>query len=311
MARFRRPGTLCKLFFAATVFRIASSLVCDTTEASPGFGSRIADLLSVCAYARIKGQDALHELSHVVNITCSTSGGGCRANDLFVMPPGCAFKPSGEGVVGAGSNCSEEINLASRNLCNANFAPPDILDLLAQSGHDINQTIVDDVVRRVFLELGIAPSLAIGDLSELGQTSCVHVRQNSAAYSNHSWRILRQRALIYSSFLIGRNETTFYVFGDPEQGPEVRTMEQDLIKLGGYILDRSPEAASRDLLSNSERTAIDFFRLSRCKRILQMSRHSPFSLAAAAVGAAELVHFSDERNWLLDRWSSVVRLMYV
>ena len=54
---------------------------------------------------------------------------------------------------------------------------------------------------------------------------------------------------------------------------------------------------------------VDFFALSRCMRIIQMTKYSTYSLAAAMVGDIPLVNLYEGRDGVgnrLDIWKSVL-----
>ena len=119
------------------------------------------------------------------------------------------------------------------------------------------------------------------------------------------WQLLRQRALLYCTELVRQNDDLFFVVGDEREA--VLSFEADLMSRGGYLIDVQVNV-TREYPRHAH-AVVDFFRLTRCKRILQIAKYSSFSSTAAIVGGGELVNFMG-RNGLLDRWVPLLHLSY-
>ena len=214
--------------------------------------------------------------------------------------------------------CDETINLRDINLQFANFAPPKILERLhishpetGPSARNVSIRDVQQVADQVFGELDIDATLRHTVPGNLREATCVHLRrtdkimQGPVETSEDEWRLLRRRALLYCAELIRQKDDLFFVVGDERDA--VLAFEADLLSRGGSLVDVQANI-TRDYPRHAH-AVVDLFRLSRCKRVLQVARYSSFSSTAAIIGGGELVNFMGQ-NWLLDRWVPLLHLSY-
>ena len=104
---------------------------------------------------------------------------------------------------------------------------------------------------------------------------------------------------------IANGEPMFICSDDPEYR---KSLLEHIRAKGGDAVVSSPPAAHSHLTGYE--ALVDFFALSVCARIIQMTKYSTFSLAAALVGDRELVNFyrdDSKAGHRLDIWKSVLR----
>ena len=87
----------------------------------------------------------------------------------------------------------------------------------------------------------------------------------------------------------------------------MHSIVQDLKARGGDVALSAPVAEYSDM--EGYEALVDFFALSRCKKIVQMTKYSTFSMAAAMIGNVPLLNFfnpSKEMGSRVDVWRSAI-----
>lgn len=143
----------------------------------------------------------------------------------------------------------------------------------------------------------------------------VHVRltdkvvadENETEMTKDTWRSIEAAGMCYIDRCIEKNEGFFVCSDDPEyRGRLVKEIRQR----GGDVIDIDYQKAPTGLRGCE--AIVDFFALTRCARILKMTKYSTFSIAAAIAGNKQLIHLADAagkgRN-RLDIWRSTLDVL--
>lgn len=122
--------------------------------------------------------------------------------------------------------------------------------------------------------------------------------------SEATWNGIEARSMEYIQTCIARGEKFFICSDDMEYRDEV---VQRIKALGGDIVcaDIRPEHSQ----ISGYAALVDFFCLARCSEIIQMTKYSTYSIAAALVGDVPLVNFYQNDHGIgnrLDIWRSVL-----
>jgi hypothetical protein len=161
---------------------------------------------------------------------------------------------------------------------------------------------------------GTAPSPQIWQAAPPGIDTCVgvHVRlgdklvpkETAVDMSEITWRDLERKALAYLDVCIADRRPLFVCSDDPGY---LAALTGHLRSKGAAVVAAPPAQAPSSMPGS--RALVDFFALSRCRTIVQMTKYSTFSLAAALIGGAPLVNFYGEGagpGHRLDIWRSAL-----
>ncbi|MGI9658784.1 MAG: hypothetical protein ACR2OD_07740 [Gaiellaceae bacterium] len=278
-----------------------------------GFGDRLLDLWAAAAIAR------LHEPAAPMSV-CWHPGldylgfTGTYASKLFSMercefakrPPSDA-RPVAEGFSDVALNDEGIASLASgaRQVIlrgGANWGtncPEQLHDDASFYGLDSSVTLDEIVASYREQARRMAPSASIERAipEDIGQRVGVHVRlwdklvdeENSFEMSSETWRAIELSASLYIERCIDRGEPLFVCSDDIQYRDalvaDIRAKGGDAAVVTARPRLRRPEGF--DALA-------DFFALSRCARVVQMTKYSTFSIAAALVGGLPLVNFFED-----------------
>lgn len=156
------------------------------------------------------------------------------------------------------------------------------------------------------------PELLYSAPLDIGQRIGVHIRRSdktvnyetSTDMSPHTWKIIEQYALEYLEHCVSMKIPLHICSED-------MTYRDDLIS---YLRAKGGDVTSLDCQLHSggmtgAPAMIDFFALSRCSQIVQMTKYSTFSLAASLVGRVRLINFFDNQSGTgsrLDLWKNTL-----
>jgi hypothetical protein len=158
------------------------------------------------------------------------------------------------------------------------------------------------------------PDQAIRAAAPEGIDGCVgvHVRlgdklvphETAVDMSESTWRDLERQTLAYLDTCIAHRRPVFVSSDDLTY----RAALIDYLRAkGGIVVMPDPDRAPRQFAGGS--ALVDFFALSRCSPIVQMTKYSTFSVAAALVGNVSLVNFFHRTPGVghrLDIWRSAL-----
>lgn len=109
--------------------------------------------------------------------------------------------------------------------------------------------------------------------------------------SETTWRELESQALAYVEGCIAWRRPIFVCADDTAYRAR---LVAHLQSRGGLVLASDPERAPAGMAGAS--ALMDFFALARCSVIVQMTKYSTYSLAAALAGRVPLVNFFQDRG---------------
>jgi hypothetical protein len=119
-----------------------------------------------------------------------------------------------------------------------------------------------------------------------------------------TWQGIEQKGMDYIDRCVANREPLFLCSDDASY------KDKFLMRIrskGGDIVAASPPPPYRHLPGYE--ALVDFFALSRSSRIIQMTKYSTYSLAAAMVGGIPLINFYAEKSdagHRLDIWRSAL-----
>jgi hypothetical protein len=129
-------------------------------------------------------------------------------------------------------------------------------------------------------------------------------RETAVDMAEPTWRDLERQTLAYLDTCIAQRRPIFLCSDDLVY----RTALIDHLRARGAVVVTSDPALAPGELAGSAALA-DFFALCRCTLIVQMTKYSTFSLAAALAGRIPLVNFFQDKTGVghrLDIWRSVL-----
>ena len=157
-----------------------------------------------------------------------------------------------------------------------------------------------------------APSILSAIPNHIEGCIGLHVRLGDKLVTNETaidmeeatWRGLEGRTLAYLEGCIAWRRPIFVCSDDAAYRARLIAHLQ---ARGGMVVLPDPEQAPRGLVGAP--ALADFFALARCSAIVQMTKYSTFSLAAALAGRVPLVNFFQDhtgRGHRLDIWRSAL-----
>ncbi len=135
--------------------------------------------------------------------------------------------------------------------------------------------------------------------NDVSQRVGIHVRlsdklvesETPITMSKEIWQTIEQHAMDHIQELIGGNVPLLICSDDTSYKEKLlRTVSE----LGGSALSPQYSPSGTDFLGYD--TLVDFFALSRCRSIVQMTKYSTFSIAAAIAGGIPLLNFDRDEN---------------
>lgn len=129
-------------------------------------------------------------------------------------------------------------------------------------------------------------------------------KDNRYEMSTDTWHSIEARGLRYIQQCIDMGEPLFICSDDPEYSA---SLVADIRVRGGDVAIAHPVKAHRQEFGYD--ALVDFCALSRCKRIVQMTKYSTFSIAASIVGNIPIVNLYIDDKGVgtgLDIWRSVL-----
>ena len=170
---------------------------------------------------------------------------------------------------------------------------------------------VIDTYRAVAASTKPAPSILSSAPCDIETRIGIHIRlsdkyvinETSTDMSPETWRRIENSTIAYLECCIDNNKPLFVCSDDPAYKQALITY---LRSKGGDVMvtENNPENILGSL------ALVEFFALSRCVKIVQMTKYSTFSLAAALVRGAPLVNFYKDITGVghrLDIWRGSLR----
>ncbi len=172
---------------------------------------------------------------------------------------------------------------------------------------------VVDIYRGVAASTAPLPSIVSAAPEDIETRVGIHIRlgdklvmnETSTDMSLLTWRSIERDAVAYMEQCIDRGEPLFVCSDDPVYKA---ALIDHLRSKGGDVVTVATDLDPHKVPGNP--ALVDFFALSRCTRIVQMTKYSTFSLAAALVGDVPLVNFYRDESGVghrLDIWRSALR----
>ncbi len=298
-------------------------------ECRSGFGDRLLDLWAAVTIARLHDPRAAVEIRWDEGLTFAGFV-GIYATELFALggcswvessPPGAEpvtklFGPANlnERTVVPLANGARQIVLRSGKHW-ANTHPDRLREDLACYGLDPALPLqrIGEAYRGVARSTAPDPRIEPAIPGDVARRVGVHVRlqdklvveENAFEMDEATWQAIERDGRVEIERCIDRGEPLFVCSDDLDyRGALVERIRSR----GGDVAVASAEAAPGAELPGYD-ALVDFFALSRCARILQLTKFSTFSIAAALVGDAPLVNFyrgGGGAGHLLDLWRSVL-----
>ena len=306
----------------------ASAFFFHDLQCRSGLGDRLLDVWAAKTIARLHSPDRVlavhwHDGRRFASFVgdYSTQGfsvAGCTFADS--APPGALALPdvfshtalNDRGLVCLASDVWQVILRTGMIWGNS---PPDRLHA-DRTFYSLDPSLSLDVVIATYRDVAshTAPALAIEAALPPGIDGCVgvHLRlgdklvaqETAVDMSEPTWRALEQRTLAYLDTCLARGERFFLCSDDPGYKA---ALAHHLRARGALVITSDPARAPRALLGSA--ALVDFFALSRCASIVQMTKYSTFSLAAALASGVPLVnlfHDTTGSGHRLDTWRSAL-----
>ena len=153
--------------------------------------------------------------------------------------------------------------------------------------------IPSDIASRIGIHARLTDKILPDDKSEL-----------TFEMSASTWRSIEARGMRYISHAIEQGERFFICSDDLEY--RAALMER-IRAMGGDVV--CADLPDQHMERAGYPAVVDFFSLTRCARIVQMTKYSTYSIAAAICGGLPLVNFFDNESGVgnrLDIWRSVL-----
>jgi len=171
--------------------------------------------------------------------------------------------------------------------------------------------------RRIASATRPAPEVARLIPADIGQRVGIHVRLSDKLVSEDEerftmsvdrWKAIEAAALAHIDRAVAAGEKLFVCSEDfayrAELVDRIRGMGGDVI-----VCDLPPASENREGFG----AFVDFFALARCRRIVQMTRYSHFSLMPAIIGGCEIVNFDPlgkKEESYMARWSDIADIRF-
>ena len=194
-----------------------------------------------------------------------------------------------------------------------NTTPQRIHDDLAAYQLDPETSLQDivDTYRQVAASTTPDPRLSADLPADIDHRVGIHIRlgdklvdfENDFDMSLPTWEAIQQDTHAHVEQCIAAGEPLFVCSDDLEYRDN---LVQEIAAKGGDVVVANPSSEHKHLTGYE--ATVDFFALSRCKRVVQMTKYSTFSMAAALVGKKPLVNFYRDTTGVghrLDAWRSV------
>lgn len=161
---------------------------------------------------------------------------------------------------------------------------------------DVERSIPTDIDQRVGIHIRLSDKLV--SEGEQGHTMSVD-----------RWKAIETAALAHIDRAVAEGEKLFVCSEDFAY----RDGLVDRIRgMGGDVIVSDPPPATEQRKGFG--AFVDFFALARCRRIVQMTRYSNFSLMPAIIGGCEIVNFDplgEMEESFMARWSDVANIRWV
>lgn len=293
-----------------------------------GFGDRLLDLWAAITVSLLKSPDREvavrwskgHKFQAFVGeySTDLFSVGGCK----FVRRVPLGGKPIAKkfshtalndfGIRPLPNDCEQIVLRNGMNF--GNNCPDRIYENMAFYGLG-SQISHMDVVRKFGLVANsTTPSFKIvaGIPHDIRDRVGVHIRLTDKLVSNEeefsmsseTWQKIESRRLEYL-YRCAADGVPLFVSSDDKE--YMRSIVQDLRAHGADVALSTPVAKYAGAAGYG--ALVDFFALSRCKKIVQMTKYSTFSMTAAMIGNVPLLNFFSTRNETgsrVDIWRSAI-----
>ena len=151
-----------------------------------------------------------------------------------------------------------------------------------------------EAFRRVAAATSPAPAIAAKLPADLGDRIGIHIRLSDKIVSEEGphemslqrWKRIEAAGLAYIDRSLAAGERFFVCSEDSAYRNRLLRHIRDR---GGDAIVCAPSSGA-DTPKGFD-ALVDFFALARCRRVVQMTRYSNFSIAAAIIGNVELVNF--------------------
>ena len=126
--------------------------------------------------------------------------------------------------------------------------------------------------------------------------------------TRETWRSIEMKSVLYLDRCIARGESLYICSDDPRYK---QAFIEDLRNRQADVMELERKNADQELIGLDD--LVEFFTLSKCKYIMQMTKYSAYSMAAAMVGDIPLLNVyrgeGGEAGHLLDMWKDSLTLM--
>ncbi|MEM9408521.1 MAG: hypothetical protein AAGA81_20990 [Acidobacteriota bacterium] len=300
-----------------------------------GFGDRITDVWAAVTLARLHAADARVDIYWHPDGNQYPGFTGIYDIDLFSIR-GCqlvADVPRRSWSYGEGDwdfsdshridHCLIQLPSGARQIVLrsgrewGNSCPDRLLTELPHYELDPQLTLEEivETYRGVAADTVPSPDVVEGIPADIASRVGVHVRltdkvlpddQSEVAFemSIATWKSIEASGLRYLEQAVERGEKFFICSDDLAYRDELIERVQ---ALGGDAVCASVPAQHGDRAGYP--ALVDFFGLTRCARVVQMTKYSTFSIAAALSGELALRNFFDDKDGVgnrLDIWRSVL-----
>ena len=298
-------------------------------QSCSGFGDRIMDVWAAATVVNLHRPDC--------NLVIHWSDGltyqgfvGTYATKLFTVE-GCEFVTtpshgaipmvkkfshaklnSGRGIVPLSSGMQQIILRSGMNW--GNTSPDQLYNDLDFYGLSASITLehLIKTYRDIARSTKPASSVVKGIPGDIKNRVGIHVRLMDKIVSDEhpfdmnerTWQRIERKGYIHIRDCISRGESLFLCADDQLYK---KKLARYIRTNGGDVVEASMPHRYRHVPGYE--SLVDFFALARCTRIIQMTKYSAYSIAAAMVGSTSLVNFYQADNDIghqLDIWKSAL-----
>lgn len=300
-------------------------------QARSGFGDRIVDLWAAITIARLRQPNAKIQFTWDQEGINFANYRSSYNSHLFTIP-GCEFiQNPPEDIELPGS---KKFNSGYKEQCCIKRLSNTVQIILRHGSHwgnshpkqiyqdrryyDLDPLLtVDDVVdcyRRVAASTRLNTQLNLPLGTDLAKHVGVHIRLNDKLVakeknydmSTQTWSIIEARAKQHIEHCIETQQPLFICSDDQRYKAQ---LVKEIIARGGDVLVNQDDTHS---LSHDYTALQDFFSLVECKRIIQMTKYSTFSIAAALISGKPFMNFYPNKANIRNRiyqWQDALPLL--
>lgn len=299
---------LCKAF---QVYYVPTGkfTLCEDSAPGSGLGDRLLALFEACAVARIAE-------AAVLKVAWRHSWSPARGFSFMeLQPPAPAhfvyYVPRFGGI----GRCDASLQSVSEAAHKKN-TKNDYVRACARDTH--SAPFIADMICREMLSNATGVHIRRGD-KMLAKVQLEVGARHSLMHeqTDEEWRLIALRSLQYCSQLISQGHRRFFVSGD--EPLVLAGYAHKLEALGGEVildeelnacLSRTQRAYYSALGSMRGTNVLDLMRFASCDRVLQISKYSSFSTAAALLGDLPLVNFYGPNGSAIDGVKEVARVEF-